>query len=102
LVQPRHLRRAPVSSPTRRGSSHSSVKTVTINPSTATVAVNATVQLAAALRDSTGAALTGRQVIWTSATEGVATVSATGLVHGATAGNVVIRAESEARLTPPS
>jgi len=79
------------------GSSHSSVKTVTINPSTATVAVNATVQLAAALRDSTGAALTGRQVIWTSATEGVATVSATGLVHGATAGNVVIRAESEGK-----
>src|SRR6266850_2350040 len=79
------------------GSSNSSVKTVTINPNTATVAVNSTVQLAAALRDSTGAALTGRQVIWTSAAEGVATVSATGLVRGATAGNVVIRAASEGK-----
>ena len=77
---------------------NSSVQTVSVNPNSATVGVNATVQLAAALRDSSGAALTGRQVVWTSAAEGVATVSATGLVHGAAAGSVVIRATSEGKV----
>ena len=78
------------------GSSHS-VNTIAISPSTATVAVNATVQLAATLTDSLGTAVTGRQVTWTSDAAGVATVSATGVVHGASVGSATIRIESEGK-----
>ena len=78
-------------------SSSHSVKTIAINPTTATVAVNATVQLAATLTDSLGTAVTGRQVTWTTDAAGVATVSATGVVVGASAGSATIRAESEGK-----
>lgn len=71
------------------------VKTVSINPTTASVAVNDVVQLSVALRDSRGAPVSGRPVIWTSDAEGVATVSAAGLVQGAATGSATIRAESE-------
>ena len=83
---------APVGSPP----SHS-VKTIAINPSTATVAVNATVQLSVTLTDSLGGAVTGRQVAWTSDAEGVATVSATGVVLGASVGSATIRIVSEGK-----
>jgi hypothetical protein len=79
------------------GSSHS-VNTLSINPSTASVAVNATVQLDAALRDSAGAKVTGREITWTSVAEAIATVSSTGLVQGAAPGTAVIRAQSEGKI----
>ena len=87
---------APLTDP---GSSTNSVTTVSVNPSTASVAVNGTVQLSVTLRDSAGTALPGggRQISWTSAAEGIATVSASGVVQGASAGTVVIRAESEGK-----
>ena len=57
--------------------------------------VGATLQLTATPRDSSGTPLTGRQVTWTSSQTGIATVSATGLVQGVTAGQAEIRATSE-------
>lgn len=71
------------------------VKTVAINPTTVSVAVNDVVQLSVTLRDSRGAPVSGRPVTWTSDAEGVATVSGAGLVQGAATGSATIRAESE-------
>jgi uncharacterized protein YjdB len=73
------------------------VASVSVSPNPAGVQVGATVQLTATLRDSAGNVLTGRSVTWTSATLGVATVSATGLVTGVVAGSVTITAASEGK-----
>src|SRR2546426_357725 len=56
------------------------VKTVTVSPPTATVALGQTVQLTATLRDASGNVLTGRTVTWSSSNLAVATVSGSGLV----------------------
>ncbi|HEU0300673.1 MAG TPA: Ig-like domain-containing protein [Longimicrobium sp.] len=61
------------------------------------LAAGATMQLTATPRDRTGAALAGRPVAWTSSDEGVATVSAAGLVAARAAGTVVVTAASEGR-----
>ena len=73
------------------------VATVTVTPNSATVATGSTVQLAAVTRDAGGAMLTGRSVTWTSASPGVATVSASGLVTGIGAGSATITAASEGK-----
>src|SRR6266581_1220844 len=52
------------------------VKTVTVSPPTATVALGQTVQLTATLRDASGSVLTGRTVTWSSSNLAVATGSA--------------------------
>src|SRR2546422_5114654 len=51
------------------------VKTVTVSPPTATVALGQTVQLTATLRDASGNVLTGRTVLWTSGNVGVGSVA---------------------------
>ena len=71
------------------------VATVRVTPSTAAVDVGATLQLAVATVDAQGAALTGRTVSWTSLQPALATVSASGLVTGLTAGTVTISATSD-------
>ena len=72
------------------------VKTVTVSPPTATVALGQTVQLTATLRDASGNVLTGRTVTWSSSNLAVATVSASGLVTaGAVASQATITATSE-------
>ena len=71
------------------------VATVTVTPNPASVGVGATVQLAAALEDASGNALSGRPVTWSSDAGGVATVNGTGLVTGVAAGTATITAESE-------
>src|SRR2546426_762367 len=77
------------------------VKTVTVSPPTATVALGQTVQLTATLRDASGNVLTGRTVTWSSSNLAVATVVATvdgtGLVTGVSAGPAVITATSEGK-----
>src|SRR3989475_7603330 len=70
------------------------VATVLVNPASGTVLVGRTVQLAATLKDSAGNALAGRTVTWTSNASGVATVDASGLVTGVTAGAATITATS--------
>ena len=71
------------------------VATVVVTPATASIAIGATQQLTAVLRDAGGNVLTGRAVTWESAATGVATVSATGLVTAVAAGSAGVRAISE-------
>ncbi|HET7425700.1 MAG TPA: Ig-like domain-containing protein [Gemmatimonadales bacterium] len=73
------------------------VASVSITPSSSRIVPNATVQLEATTRDSTGATLSGRQVTWSSSDEGVTTVSSKGLVTGVAAGNATITATSEGK-----
>jgi uncharacterized protein YjdB len=68
----------------------STVSTVRITPTAATVDVGGTFQLAAAALDASGTGLAGRTFTWTSLTPAVATVSSAGLVTGVTAGNATI------------
>ena len=71
------------------------VATVELNHTAATLAPGGTLQLSATTKDSAGATLTGREVTWTSSSDGVATVSATGRVTGVAVGVAGITATSE-------
>lgn len=71
------------------------VASVTVSPATAMVAVGASVQLVAELRDAEGNLLTDREVTWTSTAPDIASVDGAGLVTGASAGNATIHATSE-------
>src|SRR2546426_752230 len=73
------------------------VASVAVAPASASVAVSGTVQLAATMKDAVGNVLTGRVVTWTSGTPTVATVSATGLVTGVSAGPATVTAASEGK-----
>jgi len=66
------------------------VASVAVAPATASVAVGATRQLTASALPATA----GQNVTWSSATPGVATVNAAGLVTGVSAGTAVITAKS--------
>ncbi len=66
------------------------VATVAVGPTTANILVGATTQLTAQPLSSTGGALTGRIVTWTSGAPGVASVSLTGLVTGIAPGVALI------------
>jgi uncharacterized protein YjdB len=72
------------------------VVSVLITPAgSQTVSQGLTLQLAATMRDGTGAVLAGRTVSWTTSNASIATVSSTGLVTGASLGVVQITAECE-------
>ncbi|MGE0441456.1 MAG: Ig domain-containing protein [Gemmatimonadales bacterium] len=73
------------------------VATVTVDPPAATVAPGQTVQLTAATLDGAGNPLSGRPVVWTSGSTGVASVSVTGLVTAVAAGSATITATSEGK-----
>ena len=73
------------------------VETVTVTPGAGTIQVSATIQLTAQTFDVNGGTLTGRAVTWTSGNSGVATVDASGLVTGQSAGVAVITATSEGK-----
>ena len=66
------------------------VASVSVAPATASIAVAATRQMTASALPATA----GQNVTWSSATPGVATVSAGGLVTGVSAGTAVITAKS--------
>lgn len=68
------------------------VARVDVTPASATLVVGATVQLQAQPRDGAGNALEGRTIAWTSSAASIASVSATGLVNGASPGSAVISA----------
>ena len=74
-----------------------SVASVTVIPAAANMGIGTTLLLTATLRDSVGNVLTGRTVTWTSTASGVATVDASGLVTGVTAGAATITATSGAK-----
>jgi hypothetical protein len=73
------------------------VATVVVTPASPTVAVLATLQLSAALSDSTGTALSGRTVTWSSSNTAVATVSTSGLVSGIAIGSATVTASAEGK-----
>lgn len=65
------------------------VATVTVTPGTAALGVGRTAQLTARAFDASGTEITGRTATWSSANETVATVNASGVVTGVTAGGPV-------------
>jgi uncharacterized protein YjdB len=71
------------------------VASITVTPSSATVIVSKTRQLAAEVKDADGNVLTDRVVTWTSSDNGIATVDANGLVTAVSPGNVTITATCE-------
>src|SRR3954470_13263697 len=73
------------------------VSTIALTPRTASLSVSGTLQLSAALQDSTGATLAGRTVTWATNVARVATVSASGLVQAADSGTATITASSEGK-----
>jgi uncharacterized protein YjdB len=73
------------------------VATVEVTPQNLQLRENATRQLTATTRDASGAVVTDRPVTWASSNTSVATVSATGVVLGESAGTATITATSEGR-----
>jgi hypothetical protein len=83
--------------PTTPVPSNNPVSTITVTPSTASLAVSGTLQLLAELRDSTGVKLSGRAVSWSSDAGSIASVSGEGLVQAQDAGTATITAASEGK-----
>jgi uncharacterized protein YjdB len=73
------------------------VASVLLTPDVSTIVVAQTVQLSAQVRDASGAALTGRTIVWTTNSAQVATVTSQGLVTAIAPGNATITATSEGR-----
>jgi uncharacterized protein YjdB len=73
------------------------VASVTVSPSSASMNVGQTAQLTATTRDANNTVLTGRSVAWSSSNASIATVSASGLVTGVSAGSATILASSEGK-----
>ncbi|MEO7083172.1 MAG: Ig-like domain-containing protein, partial [Gemmatimonadaceae bacterium] len=71
------------------------VASVTVAPATASIIVGATTTLVPTLKDASNNVLTGRVITWSSSATGVATVSASGVVTGVSAGSATITATSE-------
>ncbi len=70
------------------------VASVEVSPGSARVVLGATVQLRAQPRDAGGNPLDGREATWSSSNDAAATVDASGLVTGQTAGSATITATS--------
>ena len=71
------------------------VELVTVLPNMASIVPGGTVQLTARSMDAEGNTLANRSVTWSSRFETTATVDATGLVTGITAGSATITATAE-------
>ena len=71
------------------------VASIEVVPTSAAILVGGTVQLTAATRDVDGNVLTGRPITWSSSSQTVAVVDATGLVTGLAEGSTTITATSE-------
>jgi uncharacterized protein YjdB len=68
------------------------VTSVSVSPSTASVLVGATTTLTATVKDENGNVMSGQTVTWSTNNPAVATVSAAGVVTGASAGSATITA----------
>jgi hypothetical protein len=65
--------------------------TVQVSSSPNVIAVNETAQAGAIVKDQNGNLLTGKSITWTSLNQGIATVSATGVIRGVSPGNATIQ-----------
>jgi uncharacterized protein YjdB len=68
------------------------VTTVTVAPSTASLAVGATAPLTPTVRDAQGNVMTGQTIVWSTSNSAIATVTANGVVTGVVAGSATITA----------
>ena len=73
------------------------VASITVSPGSASAVVGNTVALTASVRDAANNPLTGRTVVWSSGSPGVATVDASGLVSTVSPGSATITATSEGK-----
>jgi uncharacterized protein YjdB len=73
------------------------VASIVVSPESADLVAGQTAQLTAQLRDSSGASLTGRAVVWATSQASVATVSSDGVVTAVAPGAATITATSEGR-----
>ena len=73
------------------------VASVAITPTSVSLLVGQTSQLAATTRDANGVTLTGRAIAWSTSSASIATVSQTGLVSAVGAGAATISAVSEGK-----
>jgi len=71
------------------GGTSAAVSSISLQPTSVTIATTQSTQLTATLLDSTHTVVTGRTVTWTSSNTSVATVDDTGLVKGIAAGGPV-------------
>lgn len=71
------------------------VEVIEIRPAEAVISVSETLELVAITRDKDGNVLSGRQLVWTSGSAEVATVSPGGIVTGVAAGTARILATTE-------
>ena len=71
------------------------VASLSISPGNPSLGVNSSLQLAVAVRDASGATLTGRALNWRSSAENVAFISSTGLVVGVGVGSAILTVTSE-------
>ena len=71
------------------------VEVIEIRPATAVISVSENLELVAITRDRDGNVLTGRQLVWTSGSAEVATVSQGGIVTGIAAGTARILVTTE-------
>ncbi len=74
------------------GPSPNAVATVEVTPSSVTLGVGQTRQLAASPKNSTGAIIAGKSAAWSTSSPSVATVDGAGLVRGVSAGSATITA----------
>jgi uncharacterized protein YjdB len=73
------------------------VRSVVLSPDRGKLRIGATLQLEVTLKDENGNSLHGRDVVWSSNDEDVATVSASGLVKAVRPGQATVSAKSEGK-----
>ncbi len=73
------------------------VASISLSLAATSIVASTSVQATAVARDAAGAALSGRQITWTTSASQIATVSQTGLVQGLAPGTATITATSEGR-----
>jgi hypothetical protein len=78
------------------------ISTIELSPATAQVLVGQTRTLVAKPRDAAGAELTGRTLTWTSSAGSIASVDASGVVTGTSAGTATISVQGEGKTATAS
>ena len=73
------------------------VARVLVTPASVSLLPGGSAQLAVAVQDSAGNALTGRSIAWSSSNQAIATVSSSGAVQAVAAGSITVTATSEGR-----
>jgi hypothetical protein len=71
------------------------IAAVTVTPASVNLQVGGTQQLAAALTDANGDAISGRAITWATGNTNIATVNGSGMVTGIAAGGTTVTATSE-------